>query len=79
LLADCYPTLLETFVNKHQNRDYMVTFKCPEFTTLCPKTGPPDFGCIYINCIPDVRMVESKSLKLYSSASASTETSMRTS
>lgn len=62
---DYDPTLLETFVNKHQNRDYMVTFKCPEFTTLCPKTGQPDFGCIYINYIPDVRMVESKSLKLY--------------
>ena len=63
--TDYNPDLLEAFVNKHQGRDYMVTFKCPEFTSLCPMTGQPDFGTIYINYIPDVRMVESKSLKLY--------------
>jgi 7-cyano-7-deazaguanine reductase len=43
----------------------MVTFRCPEFTTLCPITGQPDFATLYINYIPNVRMVESKSLKLY--------------
>jgi 7-cyano-7-deazaguanine reductase len=43
----------------------MVTFNCPEFTSLCPKTGQPDFATIYVNYIPNVRMVESKSLKLY--------------
>ena len=59
------PTVLETFNNKHQDNDYMVTFKCPEFTTLCPKTGQPDFATIYINYIPNIKMVESKSLKLY--------------
>lgn len=59
------PALLETFVNKHQYRDYMVRLDCPEFTTLCPKTGQPDFGHLYINYIPGERMVESKSLKLY--------------
>lgn len=59
------PEILETFVNKHRERDYLVTFNCPEFTSLCPKTGQPDFARIIINYIPDVRMVESKSLKLY--------------
>lgn len=59
------PSLLETFQNQHPARDYMVTFRCPEFTTLCPITHQPDFGTLYINYIPDQRMVESKSLKLY--------------
>jgi len=62
---DYDPTLLETFANKHPERDYMVTFRCPEFTTLCPITGQPDFATLYINYIPNERMVESKSLKLY--------------
>ena len=59
------PTLLETFVNKHPENDYAVTLDCPEFTSLCPKTGQPDFGRIIIRYIPDEKMVESKSLKLY--------------
>lgn len=63
--TDYNPSVLETFVNKHQGREYVVTFDCPEFTTLCPKTGQPDFGHIYITYIPRERMVESKSLKLY--------------
>ena len=63
--TDYDPTLLETFENKHPQRDYMVTFRCPEFTTLCPITGQPDFATLYINYIPNERMVESKSLKLY--------------
>ena len=58
------PEVLETFVNKHQGNDYMVTFDCPEFTSLCPITGQPDFAKITINYIPNVKMVESKSLKL---------------
>lgn len=62
---DYAPEVLETFVNKHPDREYVVTFDCPEFTTLCPKTGQPDFGHIYISYIPRERMVESKSLKLY--------------
>ncbi|MCM1292190.1 MAG: preQ(1) synthase [Bacteroides sp.] len=62
----CYdPAILETFVNKHPDHDYLVTFTCPEFTSLCPKTGQPDFARIIINYIPDQKMVESKSLKLY--------------
>ena len=63
--TDYAPQLLETFDNKHTDRDYVVTFDCPEFTTLCPKTGQPDFGHIFISYIPRLKMVESKSLKLY--------------
>lgn len=59
------PEILETFVNKHPDNEYVVTFNCPEFTSLCPKTGQPDFAKIVINYIPRERMVESKSLKLY--------------
>ena len=63
--TDYDPGLLETFDNKHPGREYVVRFDCPEFTTLCPKTGQPDFGHIHIAYIPRMRMVESKSLKLY--------------
>lgn len=63
--TDYAPELLETFVNKHPENEYLVTLDCPEFTTLCPKTGQPDFGHIIISYIPRERMVESKSLKLY--------------
>lgn len=59
------PEVLETFVNKHPENEYLVTFTCPEFTSLCPKTGQPDFAKILISYIPRMRMVESKSLKLY--------------
>ena len=59
------PEVLETFENKHRDNDYWVRFNCPEFTTLCPITGQPDFAEIRISYVPDVKMVESKSLKLY--------------
>ena len=59
------PDVLETFINKHQDNDYFVKFNCPEFTSLCPITGQPDFACVTISYVPDVIMVESKSLKLY--------------
>ncbi len=59
------PEVLETFKNKHPENEYVVTFTCPEFTSLCPKTGQPDFAKIIINYIPGEDMVESKSLKLY--------------
>lgn len=62
---DYAPEVLETFVNKHQDNDYFVKFNCPEFTSLCPITGQPDFATITIAYVPDVKMVESKSLKLY--------------
>lgn len=58
-------TVLETFPNRYQNRDYWITFECPEFTSLCPVTEQPDFGSIVIRYIADARCVESKSLKLY--------------
>lgn len=59
------PDFLETFENKYLENDYFVTFNCPEFTSLCPITSQPDFATIYINYIPDKKMLESKSLKLY--------------
>lgn len=59
------PEILETFINKHPENDYFVKFICPEFTSLCPITGQPDFATIYIAYIPAEKMVESKSLKLY--------------
>ena len=62
---DYAPEVLEWFENKHQGNDYWVRFNCPEFTTLCPITGQPDFAEIRISYIPDRRLVESKSLKLY--------------
>ena len=62
---DYAPEVLESFVNKHQDNDYWVRFNCPEFTSLCPITGQPDFAEIRISYVPDVKMVESKSLKLY--------------
>lgn len=59
------PSILETFENQHPDNDYFVKFNIPEFTSLCPITGQPDFATIYISYIPDKKMVESKSLKLY--------------
>ena len=59
------PEVLEAFPNINGERDYWVSFTCPEFTTLCPKTGQPDFATITIRYIPAKRLVESKSLKLY--------------
>lgn len=64
-LTDYNPDILETFENKHPENDYWVQFNCPEFTTLCPITGQPDFAEIKIMYLPDHKMVESKSLKLY--------------
>ena len=59
------PSVLDAFANQHPERDYWVTFTAPEFTTLCPKTGQPDFATITIRYIPAKKLVESKSLKLY--------------
>jgi 7-cyano-7-deazaguanine reductase len=58
-------SVLESFENKHPGRDYWVKFNCPEFTSLCPVTGQPDFATLYISYIPGKKMLESKSLKLY--------------
>jgi 7-cyano-7-deazaguanine reductase len=56
---------LETFPNHHPGRDYIVTLKTDEFTCVCPATGQPDFAALTIRYIPDQRILESKSLKLY--------------
>jgi 7-cyano-7-deazaguanine reductase len=58
------PALLDTFPNAHAN-DYFIKFNCPEFTSICPVTGQPDFGNLILHYIPDKLCVESKSLKLY--------------
>ncbi len=63
--SDYDSNILEVFDNKHQDNDYFVKFNCPEFTSLCPMTGQPDFATIYISYVPNIKMVESKSLKLY--------------
>ena len=60
-----FANLLETFENKYPERDYKIEIVAPEFTSLCPKTGQPDFGTITINYIPAARCVELKSLKFY--------------
>ena len=56
---------LEAFPNRNPGRRYTVTLVCPEFTCVCPMTGQPDFGTITIHYVPDLRILESKSLKLY--------------
>jgi len=59
------PAELDCFDNPSPERDYRITIKCPEFTSLCPKTGQPDFGEIIIEYCPDKRCIELKSLKFY--------------
>ena len=63
--TDYDPSILEAFSNRHEENDYFVKFNCPEFTALCPITGQPDFANIIISYVPDKKLVESKSLKLY--------------
>ena len=58
-------SVLETFENSYPGRDYTIQIVCPEFTSVCPKTGQPDFGTLTITYVPDQRCVELKSLKLY--------------
>ena len=59
------PVEIELFDNPHSERDYNITIRCPEFTSLCPKTGQPDFGEIIIEYCPDKLCIELKSLKFY--------------
>ena len=56
---------IELFENPRPERDYTITIRCPEFTSVCPKTGQPDFGEIVIEYIPDKLCIELKSLKFY--------------
>ena len=62
------PDLLEAFPNRYPQRDYVITFAHPEFTSLCPMTGQPDFATITVRYVPGEKCVESKSFKLYMSA-----------
>ena len=64
-MSDAPEELLETFPNPNPGRDFTIAIDCPEFTSVCPKTGQPDFGTIHITYVPDERCVELKSLKLY--------------
>lgn len=64
-LFEYSPGVLEAIDNLHTERDYFVKFNCPEFTSLCPKTNQPDFATLYLSFIPEKKLVESKSLKLY--------------
>ena len=64
-MADQPKNLLETFDNQFPGRDYVIEIVCPEFTSVCPKTGQPDFGTLTITYTPDKKCVELKSLKMY--------------
>ncbi len=59
------PATLDTFPNAHPRRDYWIRFDCPEFTSMCPVTGQPDFAEITIEYVPDKLCIETKSLKFY--------------
>jgi 7-cyano-7-deazaguanine reductase len=64
--------VLETFGNRSPARDYWIRFDCPEFTSVCPITGQPDFAHLTISYVPDARCIETKSLKFYLAAFRST-------
>ena len=64
-MSDRFRETLETFDNQFPQRDYTIEIRCPEFTSVCPKTGQPDFGVLTFRYVPDVKCVELKSLKLY--------------
>ncbi len=60
-----FKATLETFENTYPGRDYTIEITCPDFTSMCPKTGQPDFGTLTFTYVPDKKCVELKSLKLY--------------
>lgn len=64
-MSENFQDILETFENPHPNRDYTIETICPEFTSMCPKTGQPDFGTLTLTYVADQKCVELKSLKLY--------------
>lgn len=64
-MDDSFRNVLETFPNPNPHRDYTIEIVCPEFTSVCPKTGQPDFGTLTISYVPDAKCVELKSLKFY--------------
>ena len=64
-MSDAFRQVLETFPNQFPGRDYTIEIRCPEFTSVCPKTGQPDFGVLTFTYTPEAKCVELKSLKLY--------------
>ena len=64
-MSEDFRQILETFDNRYPERDYTIEIICPEFTSLCPKTGQPDFGVLTLTYTPDNKCVELRSLKLY--------------
>jgi 7-cyano-7-deazaguanine reductase len=64
-VSDSFRDVLETFTNQYPNREYTIEIRCPEFTSVCPKTGQPDFGTLTFTYVPAEKCVELKSLKLY--------------
>src|ERR1700694_5264101 len=64
-MGDHFRDILETFANQFPERDYTIEIHCPEFTSVCPKTGQPDFGVLTFTYTPESKCVELKSLKLY--------------
>lgn len=64
-VSPSFRDVLETFENQYPGRDYKIEIVCPEFTSVCPKTGQPDFGTLTFRYVPDQKCVELKSLKLY--------------
>jgi 7-cyano-7-deazaguanine reductase len=60
-----FRAMLEVFENQFPNREYWIEIVCPEFTSVCPKTGQPDFGTLTFRYVPNLKCVELKSLKLY--------------
>lgn len=64
-MTEAFRDTLETFDNQFPDRDYVIEINCPEFTSICPKTGQPDFGTLTFSYIPDEKCIELKSLKMY--------------
>ena len=64
-MGESFREVLETFENQYPDREYTIEIVCPEFTSVCPKTGQPDFGTLTFRYVPDRLCVELKSLKLY--------------
>jgi len=64
-MSDDHRAILETFENQFSDRDYTIEIRCPEFTSVCPKTGQPDFGVLTFTYTPEQKCIELKSLKLY--------------
>lgn len=64
-MSEAFRDILDVFDNSYPQRDYEIEINCPEFTSVCPKTGQPDYGTIAIRYIPDQKCVELKSLKFY--------------